>query len=184
MELKGKKFVAVVATPSCGKSYLSDNYEEFADVDEIRLYSRYYIPNDVTREELESTKGNRQYPKRENWREIFEKNLNIALKDGKILICSPHPEIKEFLIRNKLPYLFVFPKDNMRNEMKRRMINRGNTEQFVNKNYDLFYTYLRQNKNEAFAVVKYKLKKNEYLTDVLKLAGLDFNQLHKKNSKK
>ena len=179
MKLKGKEFLAVVATPAIGKSYLADNYEEFVDIDELRLFSKYIIPENITREELEQTKGDRQFEKRENFKEYFYNQLDIVIKQKKILLCAPHQEIKEYLFKNKIPYLFVYPKRNLKNHIKQRMIDRKNNSKFILENDDLFYSYYEGNKHEPYAVVKYKIKKGEYLSDVLKKAGLDFDKLHK-----
>ena len=180
MKLKGKEFFAVVATPALGKSYLADNYEEFIDIDELRLFSKYVIPNNITRTELEQTKGDRKFEKRNNFQEHFYNQLQNAIKQNKILLCAPHLEIREYLFKNKIPYLFVYPKKNLKNHIKERMLNRQNNSKFITENDDLFYSYYDSNKHEPYAVVKYKIKKGEYLSDVLKKAGLDFDKLHKK----
>lgn len=183
MKLKGKNFKAVVATPALGKSYLADNYSDFVDVDELRLFAKYIIPEGITRQELEQTKANRPFPKRENYEELFIKNLDKAVAEGKILICSPHMEIKEYLMKNKIPYLFVYPGRALRKQIKQRMIDRGNSDECVKANDEMFYTYNYQNKFEPYAICRYRIKKDEYLSDVLKKAGLDFDLLHKKENK-
>lgn len=180
MKLKGKEFKAVVATPTAGKSYLCDRYSIFVDADELRLFSKYFIPDGITREELEKTKGVRPYPKRDNFEKLYKENLNKVIEMGKILICSPHPELKDFLFKNKIPYLFVYPKKSLKNNIKQRMINRGNCSKIVKENDDLFYKYYYENNLEPYAIVKYRFKKNEYLSDILKKAGVDFNKLDKK----
>ena len=59
------EFSAIVATPGCGKSYLCDKYPDlFVDVDEVRLKCKYFVPEDITRQELEETKGNRKFKRR------------------------------------------------------------------------------------------------------------------------
>ncbi|MBQ7307240.1 MAG: hypothetical protein IJW82_01800 [Clostridia bacterium] len=184
MKLKGKEFLAVVATPAIGKSYLADIYKEFVDVDELRLFSKYIIPDNITREELELTKGNRNFEKRENFNELFYSKLDEVIKQKKILLCAPHQEIKEYLFKNKIPYLFVYPKKNLKNHIKERMLTRQNNSKFINENDELFYFYYMSNKHEPYAVVKYKIKKNEYLLDVLKKAGLDFNLLTRRQDNK
>ena len=184
MKLKGIEFVAVVATPGTGKSYLADRYSDFIDVDELRLRCKYCIPEGITREELEKTKGERPFERRENYKELFYSSVMEAVNSGKILLCAPHEEVKMFLFDNKIPYLFVFPKENTRREIKERMIARGNPDSFVTQNDILFDTYIQSNKLEPFASVKYRLKKGEYLADVLRCAGLDFNRLHSKENKK
>ena len=183
MELKGIKFRAIMATPGLGKSYLGDNYEEFVDCDEVRLFCKYVIPKEITREELELTKCRRPFEKRQNWEELLEKELQEHLKNGKILIFAPHSQSREFLIRNKISYLFVYPKKNMKKQIKQRMIERGNCQEVVKENDDLFDDYYFKNNLEAFASVKYRVKKNQYLSDVLALAGVDFDKLTPKKSK-
>ena len=59
---KNFKFDAIVETPCCGKSYLYDKYPNlFFDVDELRLRIKYHIPQNITRKELEESKGNKSF---------------------------------------------------------------------------------------------------------------------------
>ena len=186
MELmyKNKKFRAIVATPGIGKSYLCDRYNELVDIDELRLFCKYYIPDNITREELEKTKSRRPYDKRKNFKELFEKELDKVIESDKILICAPHKEIKEILVKKHIPYAFVYPSLNMKEEIKNRMVLRGNLSDVVKENDDLFYTFYHENKLEPFAIVKYRLKRGEFLEDVLVKMGLDFNLLTKREIKK
>ena len=57
MKYKGVEFEAIVATPGCGKSFLCDKYpEKYVDVDELRLRCKYFVPENITRNELEKTR--------------------------------------------------------------------------------------------------------------------------------
>lgn len=171
MEYKGKKFDAIVATPACGKSYLCDKYpDKFVDVDEVRLRCKYVVPEDITRAELERTKGNRTFKKRKDgdyWQKMYEK-LDEHVKVGKILIVAPHPESVDYLVKNNIKFAFVYQSKDMKTEMERRMRKRGNSEDLIKEFSDLFDYYYKKNSTENQSVVHYEIGPDEYLEDVLK----------------
>ena len=57
-----------------------------------------------------------------------------------------------------------------------RMKNRGNSKEFIMENDGLYKKFYKENVLEPFAVVKYRIKKGEYLKDVLIKAGYNFNE--------
>lgn len=178
MEYDNVEFNAIVATPGCGKSYVCDRYPEiFVDVDEERLRCKYIVPDNVTREELEATKGSRTFERRAKHDEYI-KNLYLKLdkfvKEGKILIAAPHPEAIDYFVNNNIKFCFVFPAYNMKEEVKNRMIKRGNPPQTVKENDDLFYTFYESNNKENKSVIHYEFGKDEYLLDILKKFGCEF----------
>jgi len=169
MKYNGIEFSAIVATPGCGKSYLCDKYPHlFVDVDELRLRCKYYVPEDITRDELEETKGNRPFKRREtDYVKELHQRLDVYVKEGKTLIAAPHHEAIEYLIKNDIKFCFVYPQDDLKEELKRRMEQRGNSIQVVKENYDDFERYLVSNRNENNSVVHYRFSKDEYLEDIL-----------------
>ena len=178
MEYNNIKFDAIVATPGCGKSYLCDKYPNlFVDVDEERLKCKYIVPENITREELERTKGDRPYPRRAHYNEYI-KNLYELLDKyvsmGKILICAPHPEAIDYLVNNNIKFCFVYAKEDMRQELIRRMTIRGNSSKVIKENDDMFCQFAKSNRQENKSVVHYQFSKNEYLEDILKKFGLEF----------
>ena len=178
MEYKGIQFEAIVATPSCGKSYLCDKYpDKFVDVDELRLRCKYFVPENITREELERTKGQRPFKRRASGEE-FLKLVNSEIRKqydmGKVLILAPHPETVNFLLENNIKFCFVYPNKNMKEEIKNRMVRRNNPEHVVKENDDKFYEFFESNSNESRSVVNYEFGKDEYLEDILRKFGLEF----------
>lgn len=176
MEYKGIKFDAIVATPCSGKSYLCDKYPNFfVDVDELRLRIKYKIPENITRRQLEETKGNRNFEKRFTGKEYIE-NLTNAItnefKSGKILICSPHSEIMNYLKEHNIKFCYVYQNSNMKEELKNRMIARGNAMSWIQENYELFDEYCKIGERESDSVIKYKFSHNEYLEDIVKNFGI------------
>ena len=172
------EFSAIVATPGCGKSYLCDKYPDlFVDVDEVRLRCKYFVPEDITRQELEETKGNRKFKRRADYVEYvhdLHKKLDQYVKEGKTLIAAPHNEAIEYLINNNIKFCFVYPNDDMKEEIKRRMVIRGNNQKVVDEKYNDLERYLVSNKKENKSAVHSVFKKDEYLEDILRLFGHKF----------
>lgn len=171
MEYNGKVFDAIVATPSCGKSYLCDKYPNlFVDVDEERLRCKYVIPDNITRQELESTKGMRNFPRRfhgdERIKELY-KRLDVYVKQGKTLILAPHDDCIQYLIDNNIKFCFVYPKITMKQEIINRMTKRNNPQETINQNADMFETFYHNNSKENKSVVHYQFDKDEYLEDII-----------------
>ena len=171
MKYKGIIFDAIIATPGCGKSYLCDRNSNYIDVDEVRLRCKYIIPDNITRHELELTKGDRQFEKRGNRNEYLTKLfllLDKYVKEGKILIAAPHLESYEYFASRNIKFCFVHPSINAREEIKRRMIFRGNSEKIIKENDEKFIEYYESNSRENRSEINYELEDNEYLSDIIK----------------
>lgn len=175
MEYKGIKFDAVIATPGCGKSYLSDNYPDlFADMDEIRLKCKYEIPENVTREELEKTKGDREFKKKKYTYEEIYKEFDKCLEKGMILIAAPHPESFDYFDSRNIKFCFVYPDKNSREKLKERFEKRNNNATFIKENDDMFDAFYISNRQDKRAAVHYEFNGDEYLSDILRKFGLEF----------
>lgn len=172
------EFEAIVATPGCGKSYLCDKYpDRFVDVDELRLRCKYDIPENITRAELEATKGDRPYPRRANHTQYIKDmyaRLDELIAEGKTLIAAPHPEAIDYLVENNIRFCFVYADESMREELVRRFESRGNSQELIKSNDDMFETFLESNRKESKSVVHYAFKKDEYLEDILVKFGYKF----------
>ena len=171
MEYQGKVFYAIVATPGCGKSYLCDKYpDKFVDVDEVRLRCKYIVPENITRAELERTKGDRPFPKRAHYNEyikdLYDK-LDEYVMQGKTLILAPHPEAIDYLVNNNIKFAFVFQGKDMKQEQIERMRRRGNSENLIKQNSEMFDKFYEMNINENKSVVHYEFGKNEFLEDIV-----------------
>lgn len=178
MEYNGINFEALVASPGCGKSYLCDKYPNlFVDVDELRLKTKYYVPENITREELERDKGQRSFKKRynnEEFIEVLNKKLDEHVKNGKVLIAAPHAEAIEYLVNRNIKFCFVYANKNIKNEIVDRFINRNNPKETVKEYEDNFDEFYHSNKKENKTVVHYEFGENEYLEDIIKKFGYKF----------
>lgn len=178
MKYNNIEFDAIVATPGCGKSYLCDKYpDRFIDVDEVRLRCKYIVPENITRKELEASKGEREFPRKANHinyiKDLYNK-LDEYLVENKILIAAPHPEVIDYFVDKGIRFAFVFQDKSMKEEIRRRLTERGNPQSTIDKNVNNFEYFYKMNCRENKSVVHYKFKKDEYLEDIIKKFGYKF----------
>lgn len=117
MEYNNIKFDAIMATPGLGKSFVCDRDNHFVDADEERLRSKYVVPENITRDELERTKGDRPFERRSKhdvYIDLLYKKLDDYVKEGKIIIAAPHPELYEYFKTRNLRFVFIYPSKDMR----------------------------------------------------------------------
>ena len=171
MQYKGIKFEAIMATPGAGKSYLCDRHYIFIDADEIRLRCKYIVPENISREELEKTKGKRIFPLKDGdiCAEI-EKILDNARNQGKILITSPHQCFFNYFEARGIPFCFVYHGKDTRFDLVERFKKRGNTKSVIaefagEKTFKYFYN---KNIKENRPAVKYEFSSGEYLADIIR----------------
>ncbi len=181
MKINGVEFQAIVASLGSGKSYLADNYEEFVDVDELRLRCKYVVPENLTRWQLESTKGQRNFEKRENFIELLLEQLNTLVHSDKILIAAPHEEILNYFEKNNITYCFVYPGMESKQQMIDRWIVRGNPKEFVDENIDIYDSRFKENSSDKRATCHYQLQPGEFLSNLVEKAGIDFSKLTPKH---
>lgn len=175
MEFQNVKFDAIMATPGLGKSYVCDRDQRFVDADEERLRSKYVVPENVSREELERTKGDRPFARRANHDEyikILYEKLDKCASDGKIIIAAPHPELYDYFKSRNIKFVFIYPSKDMRQEIKKRMEDRGNDKEFVKENDDMFEQFYKSNREEKQSTIHYEAQKGEFLSDIIKKFGI------------
>lgn len=178
MKYLNVEFDAIMATPTCGKSYLCDKYpDRFVDVDEVRLRCKYIVPDNITREELERTKGDRPFERRARTKDYIQKLYDILdaeVKNGKTLIFAPHGESYDYLKSRNMKFCLVYANERMQKEIERRMLIRGNSDSVTKENFDLFETFYEGNIQDTRPDVKYAFDKDEYLEDIIKKFGYKF----------
>lgn len=171
MKYNNIEFEAIIATPGVGKSFLCDNDKRFIDADEERLRCKYYVPDNISREKLERTKGNRTFKKRvkkDEYIDMFYKKLDDYVKEEKIIIAAPHPESFNYFASRNMKFVFIYPSLKMRKEMIDRMIKRGNSNEFVDDNNDLFEDFYKSNAEEKRSAFNYEMQSGEYLSEIIK----------------
>ena len=175
VEYQNIKFDAIMATPGLGKSYVCDRDKRFIDADEERLKCKYVVPENISREDLERTKGDRPFEKRakhdEYIKALYDK-LDNYVDEGKIIIAAPHPEFYEYFKTRNIKFVFIYPSKNMRQEIKDRMKERGNDDAFIKENDDKFEEFYKLNREKKQSVLHYEARSGEFLSDIIKKFGI------------
>jgi hypothetical protein len=114
-----------------------------------------------------STFDKRHFPG--NYLDHIEKNIEDPNVD-KILVSS-HKDVREGLVRRKIPFVLVYPDRSIKDEYIQRYKDRGNNDAFVNlleKNWDTWMDEMDEMSVPMGQILyKVKLGKGQYLTDVI-----------------
>ena len=165
--VKLKDIRVFVCVPAVGKTYLCKHDDRFVDFDRMKAqykYDQYQLSD----RELEFLKGNRGEPKRLDSKDYIEKQLLFYLNNtDKILLFAPNPKIVELICQHNIPYCLVFHSKDCVEEIRKRMQNRGNQENFINSMLDPINEFYKNSVEDERHSVKIELHQGQYLSDVL-----------------
>lgn len=153
-----------VCVPGVGKSYLTKIDDRFVDLDDIKARYKYALEN-ATVQQMENLKGNRGCAVRGDSTEYI-KNLTMQLlnETDKILLFAPNPLIVDMIYSQKIPYCLVYHSKDCVEEIRQRMRNRGNQENFINSMLDPIDEFYKQSTTDKRPAFKIELQKGEYLS--------------------
>lgn len=172
MELKDIR--VFVCVPAVGKSYLTKLSDKFVDLDDMKARYKYSF-EDKSEKEMEWLKGNRGPSIRKDSDEYMEKQLLYYFnKTDKILLFAPNPRMVDMIYRNNIPYCLVYHSKDCVEEIRQRMRNRGNQENFINSMLDPIDTFYKESVEDMRPAFKIELYQGEYLSDkLLPLLNID-----------
>ena len=159
-----KKGIIVAGFTALGKTTLAKKYDNIIDL-ESSLYQWKY-EHKMTFKEIENSKGKKERIANEEFPQNYINAILKARDKYDIVLTSMHWEILEYFNKNDIDYYFVYPKLDSGDILKKRCIDRGNTEEWAQKIKDkvtLWYPKIKEYniKNVIF------IEKNEYLEDIL-----------------
>jgi spore cortex formation protein SpoVR/YcgB (stage V sporulation) len=138
-----KQTLVISAFPGCGKSHFFRNNKDMEVLDsDSSKFDKAHFP--------------------QNYIEHIKSNLGKV----DIIMVSSHKEVRDELVKNKIPFTLVYPSPEIKEEYIQRYIDRGNTSAFVdllNKNWNSWINELE----EQEGCNKIKLKEGQYLSDVI-----------------
>jgi len=93
---------------------------------------------------------------------------HIKRETGKrgIIFVSSHKVVREALVENEIPFILVYPSDDLKQEYIDRYKKRGNTEAFVKLLDENWKAWLSECKNQT-GCRHIVLKSGEYMYDVI-----------------
>lgn len=157
-----------VCVPGVGKTYLSKLDNRFVDLDSIKAMYKYgYNPN-VSDKEFESYKGNRGEAARSNTTAYMKQQMLHYLNEtDKILLFAPNPQMVEMIVESGTPYCLVYHSKDCVEEIRQRMINRGNQENFINSMLEPIDSFYEASVTDTRPAFKIELFKGDFLATKL-----------------
>lgn len=166
-EMELKDIRVFVCVPGVGKSFLTKLNDRFVDLDNMRARYKYAL-EDKSEREIEWLKGNRGESVRKDSDQYMEKQLlNLYQNTDKILLFAPNPIMVEMIYRNNIPYCLVYHSKECVNEIRQRMRNRGNQENFISSMLDPIDDFYKASVEDERPTFKIELFQGEYLSDKL-----------------
>lgn len=170
---KVQVFLCVTAT---GKSYLAKKDDRFVDLDKEEELYKYGIDKNISDREFAKIQGMHKKLKHSDSEEFIKHKMIEYLNRGKIILTATHSHIYEFLKEKKIPYVLIQYKPNIICDYKKRMKDRGNSENFINKMLRLREKNYYLRRDDPDLICSLDLKKGQYLSDLMwKIFGFPSN---------
>lgn len=155
-----KQTVIISAFPGCGRTHVTHfwNGKKYSIIDsDISNFS--WIKDETGNN---TSERNPEFP--QNYIEHIKNNIGKV----DIIFVSSHKEVRQALKKNKLKFILVSPRLNMKKEWIRRFDERGNSIEFIDfisKNWDDLIEDIRKEKDQ-YCIVNWLNKNHLYLDDV------------------
>lgn len=140
-----KKIKVWVCSTSSGKSYLCSLDDRFFDLDAYQWHV--------------ADLGDKDYEKR-----AIEKMYEL-IKDGKIVLQASHTYFINYLSENNIPFVLLYGKPEMQDEICQRMLHRGSGEDFVQRFGVKVAEHFYQKTNDTRSTISIEINPKEYVKD-------------------
>lgn len=165
---KLKEVKVFLCIPATGKSYLASIDSRFVDVDQEEAMYKFDYDKNMTQDEYAKLQGHGVIVKKDSEDFIHQRILE-HLKNGKIILSATHKHMFKFLEEQKIPYVIIQYSGDKVEHFKRRMRQRGNTEDFIEAMVGggrREEAYQRHKANQ-YATAVLDIDENEYLSDIM-----------------
>ena len=138
-----KETLVISAFPGCGKShFFRENKDKIVLDSDSSKFDKSDFPN--------------------NYIEHIKKNIGKA----DIILVSSHKEVRDALVDNDIKFTLVYPDISIKDEYLQRYKDRNSPETFIKLLDDNWEIWIDE-MNKQKGCKKIKLKKGEYLSDVI-----------------
>ncbi len=154
--------IIIVGFATCGKSILGKKYSNVIDLESSNYKHNNFGFENVPVEERKGTK--RKINK--EWPYNYYKAINEAIRRYDVVLVQLKPEHLDYFDENNIKYSIAYPNINNWEEVRKKCINRGNNEDFINRLKEVFMPYwedvLKRNYEHLYII-----NNNETLESVL-----------------
>ena len=135
-----KETIVISAFPACGKSYMCKNFNgkpyTMLDSDSSK-FSWIYDEN-----------GNKTDVRNPNFIEDYINHIKENIGKVDVIFVSSHKEVRKALLDNNIDHSIILPGLEMKDEMLRRMKERGNDEKFIKFQSDHYEEFIKEIYND------------------------------------
>ena len=141
------KIKVIVGFPATGKSYYKNLNQNLRISDSDSSQFSW----------IKKGERNPQFPNN------YIQHIKQIMPDFSLIFVSSHELVRKGLVQEKIPFLLVYPKIELKTEYIRRIRERGNTEQFVKIISDNWNNWIHQlqYQKRCFHI---ELQSNEYIS--------------------
>ena len=159
--MKLRKTLVISAYPCCGKSYLKEHgFRNYSILDsDSSKFSWIEERNIINGDYLRRGSGVRKV-RNPNFVEDYINHIKNNIGKVDIIFVSTHLEVRQALQDNNIEYYTVYPSKNMLNEWIGRMYRRGNTNEFIDKQIEMWDKNVGNIDNEPHGKFVYRLNDN------------------------
>lgn len=168
MEKDFSKIRIFCATPAAGKSWLADHDSRFVDIDALESKYKHAKDLDISAQAIQKEfQGKGIKVIREDHRSWIIDQIPKILDSGKIILSANHKHILDFLSENKIPFAFVDYDPKYKYIYRKRMEERGNDDNFINRMLEHREESHRKHKEDPSSYGMIELVGDEYISDAL-----------------
>lgn len=140
-----KKCVVIAGFPGIGKTWCVNNLNNKYKMEDSDSSSFSWLYNE---NKIKTDIRNPEFPNN------YIKHIISRLEDADVIFVSTHKEVRKALADNKIPYVLVYPENNLKNKKLfiDRYINRGNNLSFVENIKNNWENYINDMKMETWPV--------------------------------
>jgi len=118
----------IAAYAGTGKTTLATMYPDKV-TDFVCMPYKYYLASEI--DSSEAGKGNPDNVMREDWPYNYVEAIKTTLTESKTLLIPSDSRVLAILRHEGIPYTLCYPRRDSKDFYRQRLINRGNTEDFL-----------------------------------------------------
>ena len=155
----------IAAHAGTGKTTLARAHPDKI-IDLVAMPFKYHLEGSDDAEPEKSKAGYSGSAIQADWPENYADAIKKAANGGKVILIPSDRSVLSLLSQDNLSYILCYPERSAKETYRRRYINRGNTEAFLNifiDGWDRFIDILENDKQGKRIV----MQAHQYLSDVI-----------------
>lgn len=158
------KYKVISCFAGCGKTTVGKKYPNVLD---LQASSYHFDYSNIDKTQYENMKGNQSRIPNPLWPNNYLTAIKKAINEYDLILVPSSLDIRELLMKNNIPFLFVLPSNSekVKEKLIKRYQARKNDENFIIRNMNYFNLWSRDAKDYPYPIEI--LRDDEYLEDLL-----------------